>query len=355
MKRLANRMKVVMKSSIEMKGNAVFDYSKFILAIMVVAIHTRFLPKLLYPWLRLAVPLFFIMTGYFLFQKTAALNSPAEKNKRMLSFVERNLKLYFFWFLLLLPFVLYAKKWFYHGVVLGLAYFLRDLLFNGTFKASWYIMASVLAALLIYFLSRKISNKALLILTGCIYLVVCVWSSYSFLFDETETVKGFMGAYETIFAVPYNSFPVALFWIACGKCYADNDFGNLLSTRNKIIAVIIFSVLLYAEWRVVYTYSGSLNNDCYIMLAPLSMLVFSCLKNIEISSSQRALVLRKCSTIIYAMHGTVAGVLQTISEWFELGNDIVIFFSTILICISACYIILKLEKVKGFKWLKYSH
>lgn len=37
----------------------IFDVVKFCLALMVVAIHSKLFPMLLYPWLRLAVPLFF--------------------------------------------------------------------------------------------------------------------------------------------------------------------------------------------------------------------------------------------------------------------------------------------------------
>lgn len=48
----------------------VLDLAKFVLAFFVVAIHTSFFPKYLYPWLRVAVPLFFIISS-FVFLKSS--------------------------------------------------------------------------------------------------------------------------------------------------------------------------------------------------------------------------------------------------------------------------------------------
>ena len=84
------------------KGNAIFDYTKFIMAIMVLAIHSALLPELLYPWLRLAVPLFFIISSYFFFKKYRSAESGAERGKVIKKFLIRNLQLYSFWFIVLL-------------------------------------------------------------------------------------------------------------------------------------------------------------------------------------------------------------------------------------------------------------
>ena len=51
------------------KNYDILDLTKLILSIMIVAIHTSLLPTVLYPWLRLAVPLFFIISSFFLFNK----------------------------------------------------------------------------------------------------------------------------------------------------------------------------------------------------------------------------------------------------------------------------------------------
>lgn len=51
------------------KNYDILDLIKFVFSIMIVAIHTELLPNILYPWLRLAVPLFFIISSFLLFSK----------------------------------------------------------------------------------------------------------------------------------------------------------------------------------------------------------------------------------------------------------------------------------------------
>lgn len=53
----------------EKKNDSRYDVLKLVLSLFVVAIHSDLFPPLLYPWLRVAVPLFFMMSSYFLFDK----------------------------------------------------------------------------------------------------------------------------------------------------------------------------------------------------------------------------------------------------------------------------------------------
>lgn len=52
---------------LEKQNYDIFDLAKFILAIFIIAIHSEFLPHILYPWLRIAVPLFFVISAYLFF------------------------------------------------------------------------------------------------------------------------------------------------------------------------------------------------------------------------------------------------------------------------------------------------
>ena len=48
------------------KENDVFDVVKFALSILVVSIHSEIVPDILIPFVRTAVPLFFIISSYLL-------------------------------------------------------------------------------------------------------------------------------------------------------------------------------------------------------------------------------------------------------------------------------------------------
>ena len=52
-----------------MDNKDIFDLTKLILVLMVIAIHSNFLPLMLYPWLRLAVPIFLLFLLFCFFLK----------------------------------------------------------------------------------------------------------------------------------------------------------------------------------------------------------------------------------------------------------------------------------------------
>ncbi len=89
-----------------------FDVLKIVLAIFILAIHTTPTDFSLRPLLRLAVPLFFIITSYLFFSKQNRLHSDRDKTNALKKFVRRYLKLYLFWFVVLLPITIFLKRWY---------------------------------------------------------------------------------------------------------------------------------------------------------------------------------------------------------------------------------------------------
>ena len=101
------------------------DICKFILSIMVVAIHvspvSQELRVYLLPLFRLAVPLFFMFSSYFLFLKLSTAGDGVEV---LIKYITRNAQLYLFWYVVLFfPTVMYRSEtyqaWFADGAVEG--------------------------------------------------------------------------------------------------------------------------------------------------------------------------------------------------------------------------------------------
>lgn len=148
------------------------DLVKLVLAVMVVAIHT--LPFLntrmslvVWPWARVAVPLFFVISSYFYFSKN--IDCPTNGIPKLLKRIGR---LYVFWFLLYFPFLTAGQLncWVvYSGMPL-----LVDLFLGGTFGASWYLMALLLSILVLSLLPRSFGA----IIGMMCYLICCYSSSY---------------------------------------------------------------------------------------------------------------------------------------------------------------------------------
>ena len=332
----------------------IFDIAKFALSILIVAIHTLFLPKILYPWLRIGVPLFFLISAYFLFSKINAAQTDEEKNAAVKKFCLRNLILYLFWFVCLLPATIFIRPWFQGGVLQGIGLFLKSLFFGSTFVASWFIMASVIATLLVFLASKKLGNVALLIISAVIYALVCLRSSYFSLFDNAPFIQRCVQGYELIFGEPHLSFPAAFLWIVCGKCFADKTFR--LDKTFAWVLCILSAILLYGEWWFVRYLNGSYSNDCYFFLAPLCIAVFTLLESAPDVPIKDSLFLRNSSVIIYALHGTVAIAVNSAVQNF-LGEpfQFLSFFITLAVCLGAAWLLLRLEKIPALKWLKYAH
>lgn len=76
-------------------------------------------------------------------------------------------------------------------------------------------------------------------------------------------------------------------------------------------------------------------------------------------SIRNAKAFRRMSVITYPLHASLAAIIKVLIGHFINTNEtitgILVFTSTLLICLFTCYVIFKLEKLKAFKWLKYSH
>lgn len=125
-----------------MQRNVALDFFKILLAAMVVAIHSEVLNNnhfLVDGLFRIAVPIFFIINGYFFFYKINSIKDLSSWSKRVVL-------IYFFWMTFYLPF--YVTK--INGA--GWDYFqnLFITLFFG-YGHLWYIPAMLLGGGVVYF------------------------------------------------------------------------------------------------------------------------------------------------------------------------------------------------------------
>ena len=202
--------------------SAELDFTKAVLALLVTALHTflntpnpRLYP-LLNPLTRMAVPTFFILSGYFFFRKINKVDS-VERKIVLINTEKRYVALYGFWFILLLPVTLRTDFTLFDSPL----HFLKQLIFNSTFSDSWYIMALIIAMPMIYFLSNWMNNRYLIIIGILSNVLPVLVTNY------VGTNLGSMVAhhwYELPFRIyPYQSFIVALLWVTIGKLFADGQ------------------------------------------------------------------------------------------------------------------------------------
>ncbi len=331
--------------------DAKYDLLKFFLSIFVIAIHANLFPYVLYPWLRIAVPLFFILSSYFLFSRLQN-TAPDAHGKILKKFVLRNAKLYFYWLLILLPYTLYLRSDLYiaRGVVRGFVHFVHSIIFSSTFAASWFITASVFGVLIIYFLSKWIRNDYIILVFSLLaFCFVTLRSSYSSIIATTP-LSAFFDFYFEYFGTPACSFPAAIFWVFVGKCFADKKI-RFSSVLSVIVLFVISCAGLFLEWRYVMTLDGSYSNDSYFMLLPVCILAYAGILKIRPFQYKHSPYFRRASTVIYVSHCTLVFIFSDIIKELTNAEFPLINFILAFVCSIALYALIEFlrEKFAGRK------
>lgn len=317
------------------KHDSKYDIVKFILSLLVLAIHSTLYPMVLYPWLRIAVPLFFMMSSYFLFSK---LREASKENHRAIlrKFVVRNLQLYLCWFIILLPLTIYIRKevWFSNGFLGNTLTILKSILFGSTFVASWFIMATIIGVLVICLLSKLLRKDYLVFLISLFaFIIVTLASSYEYVIADTFVFAA-INRYIDIFGGLVCSFPAALFWVFIGKLFAEQKIK--IKSRTLLISLIICScIALFVEWKFVISLDGSYNNDSYFMLAPVCVLLFLGVEKIKPIYWKNSVYFKRASTIIYVTHGSLLPVVSKLTSIvFKIRTPLMSFVFTFICCIT---------------------
>lgn len=316
------------------RNDAKYDLVKFFLSLLVLAMHATLYPMVLYPWLRIAVPMFFIMSSYFVFSK---LREATKDNQKAIlkKFVIRNLQLYLCWFIILSPMTVYLRKeaYFSNGFFENVLNILKSFLFGTTFIASWFIMASIIGVLIIYGLSKLLRNNYLVFLISFFaFCVVSLQSSYRNVIADT-VLSDAINIYRDIFGGLVCSFPAALFWVFIGKLFAEQKI-NFKS--NWVLGCLIFCscIALFVEWKFVMSLNGSYDNDSYFMLAPLCILLFAGIQKIKPIYWKNSVYFKRASTIIYVSHGSLLPVVsKVIYIVFNIKVSLLSFIITFICCI----------------------
>ena len=293
--------------------------------------------------------------GLYFFRKVNACETNAQSRKVLGGFLKRNLTLYAFWFVVLLPITLYLRKgeWLSGSVIDGAVSFLQSLLFNSTFRASWYIMALSIGMCIIYFLSRKLKPGMLVVLMLPVYAMCCLFTNYNGLAARSEFAMDFFDGYLAIFLSMSNSFPVSLLWLSIGAVFARRE--KIWSKKLLWIVIAIATAGLIGEYLLVTGFNWQTNDDAYLMLIPLCCALFALLKNVRLEWGAQYRM-GHISTIIYTTHASVITVLGAVVHKF-VPNDggWLVFVGTMVVCVCICVAIFWLEKRRGMKWLRLSY
>lgn len=341
----------------------IVDIMKFFLCICVIALHsnaTNFLPKNIQYFIqklifRVAVPYFFIASGFFLGRKLK--NGGCSSWQTIKSYCLRLLK----------PFIVFSIINIVQHFITGgnnygllLLEIIQHVIFY-PYGALWYIQASIIGALLLYPFIKKNRILLALIIGVVLYIFALLCNNYYFIVNDTIFGE-FINSYLSICVTGRNGLFVGFFFltlgIACEKFYSKTD----ISKHKILILFISFFLLYFVECFLIWKFALNLIKDdgalyiTHILVIPALFLVtifFGKDKTI-----QNTRLFRNLSTGMYFLHRPI---LWCFSVFFELLNRIfksstlqtiiiflkqgyILFILTIIVCGGICLISYRCKK-----------
>lgn len=330
------------------------DAVKLAAAFLVVAIHTG--PLLSYGefgdflltgiFARLAVPLFFMASGYLFFRKLQ--DHPRKDGRALRKYGSRIAALYAIAILIYLPLNVY-KGDFAEGVKAGPL--IRDVLVDGTFYHLWYLPALWLGIYLVYYLHKKLPLGSVLAVTVALYVVGLLGDSYYGLAKQSPVLGSVYDWLFLWFDYTRNGLffaPVFLalgLWVArryeaSGQERSVRESRGYTADRRKSVTgstlglTVLFLLSLaglFAEGIALRAAEWPRHDSMYVMLLPAVAILFLLALRVNI----RALPLASnVSQWLYLLHPAVIVVVRGVSG--AAGMDKLLVEHSLIHYIAVC-------------------
>lgn len=352
------------RSSASLSYNS-FDLAKFVCSILVVMLHFPLfgiqsgssIPAILNFIIhrgigRIAVPLFFVFSGFLLYRKVSLDNFSIQPIKK---YVLRIFTLYIIWTLIYLPLNLVNIISSAHPLSKCL-YYLRRFFFIGTYYHLWYLRATVIGVIIISFLlSRRFQPRKILCIAFAFWIVGLLGNNYYGLIRPLTKVpylSQIIKYYFKIFGNTRNGAFFAFFYLALGMVFAKEDIS--LSRKKSLPLFLASLVMMVLESLFISNHQLAKGHDLLFFAAPAAFFCFLFLKSVSLEDRPIYKSLRTLSSLIYYLHVWIGVV---ISNMFKLLNPSLThtpltFLTTLALTILLAQTIIHVSHRPKLQWLK---
>lgn len=317
-----------------------FDWFRLAASILVIAIHISplgsidqnadfFLTRIL---ARIAVPFFFMVTGLF---------TDFEHPKKPLI---KLTKLYLAVTLLYIPLGIYSG--YFKDFTFWKA--IKMLVFDGYFYHLWYFPACASGIIIVYFLNKIPSQKALAIAV-ILYAVGVFGDSYYGIAEKIPAIKIFYDILFRVFSYTRNGLFFAPIFLLLGSEF--KKINTRFDRKKLAIAGEISFVLMTTEAFLLQGFNIPRHDSMYIFLVPTMFFLFAFLKTIKIAQQPAA---RKISMWIYLIHPMVIialrGVSKIISDvFFEKKQPLLFVLTTLFSIVFSIFAVVFTQKISSIR------
>ena len=284
------------------------DWLRLAAAILVIAIHTSPLADfnetgdfiLTRVLARIAVPFFFITSGYFL------LSRYHDSDRKLRHFLKKTGWIYGASILLYLP-LNFRNGYFSQSQLLP--ELLKDLIFDGTMYHLWYLPASMLGMLIAWKLVEKLDFSKGLVMALLLYLVGLFGDSYYVVVEKLPLLKAFYDRLFELFDYTRNGLFFAPVFLMLGGFIADER--RKLSSVEAGVGFLISLGLLLAEALILHRHGFQRHDSMYVFLLPAMYFLFHL---VLLWKGRRIPLLRPASLVVYLIHPLVIAAVWRFSS-----------------------------------------
>jgi len=367
-----SRDKKMTNTRAERKQYRAIDIAKFVMAILVVAIHVRpFTGQTAFVYddiiARIADPLFFQITAFLFFEKIFAQISGDLRQGMswcMLGhYMKRILALYTAWFVIYAPVVL-PRTWQECGNIRGmLLALLKKYWLSGYYGAMWFMTALLLAMPLVFSLTKYLGSRLCLLLSAPWFLLTVARMEYCSITDGWQVAGYFDSAIYGIFGWYGNGLTYGFFFCALGMwiAYKRTLGGQKNDSRDFALPSLISFLLLIIESYVIRDKGLGQSFGAMFFLIPTSYFLLQWLLSVDIfekmgEQSRKRLDcacahMRRLSILIFTIHyGVMEGLQYLFGKYTgAVWNMTGLYLSVLLVTIGLAELILLAQK--KIKWL----
>lgn len=323
------------------------DLLKFIMALFVVMIHAKpnahseILTTVFNPILSIAVPIFFVLSSVLIFKKLT--NTKTGGVTPLIRYCKRLSILYFCWLIIDIWFVLCKRPYISDGFPIGYFEFVKDLFLGSTFPGSWFLSALLVSVVLVYIGCRKIGKYAILGIT----LLISLYISCIDLLPIQ--MQGLYKWYATNVRQEVNlSFPSQMIWVAMGMIIGSKL--DKIVSRKEFIYPWAFGINIVCYTLSLFWHSIFVN---YVWVINVCLIAFF----IELPDKPIYRRIRNYSILIFLFHFSIAGKMSLFCSIVgdSLLTNWLYYILVVMISIIFAEVVLRLERIRHFDFLKYLH
>lgn len=306
-----------MSESKSLHGYKGIDCFRLVAALLIVAIHTSPLASfsetgdfiLTRVIARVGVPFFLMTSGFFL------LSGYHQNGERLKEFIKRTALIYGGAILLYVPINLYNG---YFSKENFLPRLIQDLVFDGTLYHLWYLPASILGAVIAWYLVKRCKGPAALAIAGLLYLAGLLGDSYYGMIEGIAGVKDFYDLLFQIFDHTRNGlFLAPIFFLLGGRL---GDRKERLSLGKSLWGFGISFALMLGEALILNSLGFQRHDSMYLFLVPCMYFLFSALLHWR---GERMPLFRNWSLLIYLIHPMMIVALRLAAKKLGLRKVLV--------------------------------